>query len=41
VLTLKFDTLRELLETSESTRDEIQRIADERRKQNIQLRGES
>lgn len=41
VLTLKFDTLRELLETSESTRDEIQRIADERRKQNIQLRGKS
>ncbi|HXQ37681.1 MAG TPA: cyclic nucleotide-binding domain-containing protein [Anaerolineales bacterium] len=41
VLTLKFDALRELLETSEGTRDEIQRIADERRKQNLKLRGES
>lgn len=41
VLTLNFDTLRELLEQSEATRDEIQRIADERRKQNLELRGHS
>ena len=41
VLTLKFDTLRNLLEQSDATRDEIQRIADERKKQNIELRGEN
>jgi len=41
VLTLNFDTLRDLLEQSESTRDEIERIANERRKQNLELRGES
>ena len=41
VLTLNFDALRELLEQSESTRDEIERIANERRKQNLELRGES
>ena len=40
VLTLNFDTLKDLLENSEVTRDEIQRIADERKKQNIELRGE-
>ena len=39
VLTLNFDTLRELLDQSEATRDEIRRIADERKKQNIELRG--
>jgi len=39
VLTLSFDTLRDLLDKSEATRDEIQRIADERKKQNIELRG--
>ena len=41
VLSLNFDSLRELLESSEATRDEIQRIADERRKQNFELRGQS
>ena len=41
VLTLDFDTLKNLLEKSEATRDEIRRIADERKKQNIQLRGEN
>ena len=41
VLTLNFDALRDLLEQSESTRDEIERIANERRKQNLELRGES
>lgn len=39
VLTLSFDTLRELLDKSEATRDEIQRTADVRKKQNIELRG--
>ena len=41
VLTLNFDTLRELLESSEATRDEIERIANERRKQNLELRGQA
>ena len=41
VLTLNFEALRKLLENSETTRDEIERIADERRKQNLELRGES
>ena len=41
VLTLNFGTLRNLLEQSDATRDEIQRIADERKKQNIELRGEN
>ena len=41
VLTLNFEALRELLENSETTRDEIERIADERRKQNLELRGQS
>jgi len=40
VLTLDFDTLKGLLEKSDATRAEIQRIADERKKQNIELRGE-
>ena len=39
VLTLSFDTLRELLDKSEATRDEIQRTAEVRKKQNIELRG--
>jgi ABC-type lipoprotein export system ATPase subunit len=39
VLTLSFDTLRDLLDKSESTRAEIQKIASERRKQNVELRG--
>jgi ABC-type lipoprotein export system ATPase subunit len=39
VLTLSFDTLRDLLDKSEATRDELHRIADERLKQNIELRG--
>lgn len=39
VLTLNFDTLRDLLNKSEATRDEMLCIADERKKQNIALRG--
>ena len=39
ILTLNFDTLRDLLDKSEATRDEFHRIADERQKQNIELRG--
>jgi ABC-type lipoprotein export system ATPase subunit len=39
VLTLSFDTLRELLDKSETTRDEIQRTAEVRKKQNLELRG--
>src|SRR5687768_12899653 len=39
VLTLSFDTLRELLEKSETTRDEIQHTAEVRKKQNLELRG--
>jgi ABC-type lipoprotein export system ATPase subunit len=39
VLTLSFDTLRDLLDKSESTRAEIQKIASERKKQNVELRG--
>jgi ABC-type lipoprotein export system ATPase subunit len=39
VLTLSFDTLRDLLDKSDVTCDEIQRIADERKKQNVELRG--
>lgn len=39
VLTLSFDTLRELLDKSEATRDEIQCTAEVRKKQNIELRG--
>jgi ABC-type lipoprotein export system ATPase subunit len=39
VLTLSFDTLRDLLDKSENTRAEIQMIASERKKQNAELRG--
>ena len=39
VVALSFETLRDLLDKSEATRDEIQRIADERKKQNLELRG--
>ena len=39
VLALQFDTLRDLLDKSEATRDELHRIANERQKQNIELRG--
>ena len=39
VLTLSFDTLRDLLDKSENTRAEIQKIASERKKQNVELRG--
>src|SRR5512134_2690676 len=39
VLTLSFDTLRDLLDKSEATRDEMQRTADERMKQNLAVRG--
>ena len=39
VLTLNFDTLRDLLDKSEATRDELHRIADQRQKQNMELRG--
>jgi ABC-type lipoprotein export system ATPase subunit len=39
VLTVDFDTLRDLLDKSEGTRDELHRMAHEREKQNIELRG--
>jgi ABC-type lipoprotein export system ATPase subunit len=39
VLTLSFDTLQDLLDKSEATRDHLQRTADERMKQNLELRG--
>jgi cAMP-dependent protein kinase regulator len=39
VLTLSFDTLRDLLDNSESTREEMKRIADERMIQNLAVRG--
>jgi CRP-like cAMP-binding protein len=39
VLTLSFDTLRDLLDTSDATREEMQRIADERKKENLAVRG--
>jgi ABC-type lipoprotein export system ATPase subunit len=39
VLTLNFDTLRDLLDNSEATRNELYRLADERQKQNVELRG--
>ena len=39
VLTLSFDTLRDLLDKSETTRNEIQRIAEERKRQNVEMRG--
>jgi ABC-type lipoprotein export system ATPase subunit len=39
VLTLDFNTLNDLLDKSAVTRDEIQRVANERREQNVELRG--
>lgn len=39
VLTLSFDTLRDLLDKSEATREEMQRTADERMKENLAVRG--
>jgi ABC-type lipoprotein export system ATPase subunit len=39
VLTLSFDTLRDLLDTSEVTREEMQRTAEERMKENLAVRG--
>lgn len=39
VLTLSFDTLRDLLDRSEATREEMQRTADERKKENLAVRG--
>jgi ABC-type lipoprotein export system ATPase subunit len=39
VLTLNFDTLRDLLNSSDATREEMQRTADERMKQNLAVRG--
>ena len=39
VLTIDFDTLRDLLDKSEETREQIHRIADERQVQNVELRG--
>lgn len=39
VLTLDFDTLRELLDKSEATREALQRLANERKEHNIELRG--
>ena len=39
VLTLSFDTLRDLLDKSEATREEMHRIADERMRQNLAVRG--
>lgn len=39
VLTLDFDTLHDLLDKSEETREQIQRLAHERELQNVELRG--
>jgi len=39
VLALDFDTMRELLSESEATREAMQRLADQRKQQNIGLRG--
>ena len=39
VLTLDFDTLRDLLDKSEATRAELHRVANERLEQNVELRG--
>jgi ABC-type lipoprotein export system ATPase subunit len=39
VLSLEFDTMRELLNTSEATREAMQALADQRKQQNIDLRG--
>jgi ABC-type lipoprotein export system ATPase subunit len=39
VLSIRFDTLHDLLEYSESARSELQQMADARRLQNLELRG--
>jgi putative ABC transport system ATP-binding protein len=39
VLTLDFDTMRQLLSTSETTREAMQALAGQRKQQNIELRG--
>ena len=39
VLTIEFDTLRDLLDTSEETREQLQHMAHEREVQNVELRG--
>lgn len=39
VLTLNFETLRDLLDSSDATREEMQRTSDERMKQNLEVRG--
>ena len=39
VLSVDFGTMRELLSTSEATREAMQALADQRKQQNIQLRG--
>jgi ABC-type lipoprotein export system ATPase subunit len=39
VLSVDFDTMRELLSTSEATREAMQALADQRKQQNIELRG--
>jgi CRP-like cAMP-binding protein len=40
VLSLDFDTMRQLLSTSDATREAMQALAGQRRQQNIELRGE-
>jgi ABC-type lipoprotein export system ATPase subunit len=39
VLSLDFDTMRQLLSTSDATREAMQALADQRKQQNIELRG--
>jgi len=39
VLSVDFDTMRELLNSSEATREAMQALADQRKQQNIELRG--
>ena len=39
VLSLDFDTMRQLLSTSEATREAVQALAGQRKQQNIELRG--
>ena len=39
VLSLDFDTMRQLLSTSDATREAMQVLADQRKQQNIELRG--
>ena len=40
VLSLDFDTMRELLSASEATHEAMQALADQRKRQNIELRGD-